>query len=109
MVYLEPEGGIREYALPFEVGVAVEADPQSGACWVAGTEEVVSLSADGTSLAQWEAEGDIRDLALDGIHRHLWLATLGQLLKLTPEGQVLSRLGGFASLGGIVVDPGTSR
>ncbi len=70
---------------------------------------MVSLSADGTSLAQWEAGRRITGLALDGVHRHLWLATLGTLLKLTPEGQVLSRLGGFASLGEIEVDPGFSR
>lgn len=109
LVYLEPHGGIREVALPFAEGVAVEADPQSGACWVAGTEGVVSLALDGTSLAQWDGGRGLTGLALDGVHGHLWLTTLGQLLKLTPEGQVLSRLGGFASLGGIEVDPGISR
>lgn len=109
LVYLEPAGGIREFSLPFAVGVDVEADPQSGACWVAGTEMVVSLAADGTSEVQWEAGPGIRDLALDAVHGHLWIATLDQLLKLAPEGQLLARLGGFASLGGVEVDPGTSR
>lgn len=109
LVYLEPAGGIREYELPFAVGVAVQADPQNGACWVAGKEGVVSLAPDGTLLTQWEAGPGLTGLALDPVHRQLWLATLGQLLKLTPEGQVLARLGGFASLGSIKVDPGTSK
>lgn len=109
LVYLEPEGGIREFTLPFAVAQALEADPQSGACWVAGMEAVVSLAADGTSLAQWEGLAGGRALALDGVHRQLWVAAPELLIKVSAEGQVLARLGGFASLGGIEVDPGTSR
>lgn len=109
LVYLEPTGGIREFTLPFATGVAVEADPQSGACWVAGTEAVAWLAADGTSLAQWDELAGSRALALDGVHQQLWVATPELLMKVSAGGQVLTRLGGFASLGGMEVDPGTSR
>jgi hypothetical protein len=43
------------------------------------------------------------------VHQQLWVATPELLMKVSAGGQVLTRLGGFASLGGIEVDPGTSR
>lgn len=109
LAYLEPAGGTREFTLPFALAVAVEADPQSGGAWVAGAAGVVALDAEGEVLARWEDLGECRALALDGSHQQVWVATPAQLLKISAGGQILARLGGFASLGGIEVDPGTSR
>jgi hypothetical protein len=108
-VYLEPAGGTRAFALPFAPALALEADPQSGAVWVAGEGGVAALDLQGGVLARWEGLGACRSLALDPDRAELWVATPAQLLKLSAAGRLLARLGGFASLAGIEVDPGNSR
>jgi streptogramin lyase len=109
LVYLEPAGGLSEVALPLDQGLAVEADLQSGGCWVAGPEGVVAMDAAGVERARWEGLGECRSLALDRRRQQMWIATPGQLLKVGASGQVLARLGGFASLHGVAVDPGNPR
>jgi hypothetical protein len=112
LVYLEPGGAIREVSLPLGPAAAIEVDTQSGLCWVGGSGGVVALDAQGGVVVRAEELNELTDcrgLALDSPRQQVWVATPGQLLKLSANGRLLARLGGFASLGGIEIDLGDYR
>jgi len=103
---LVPDGSARQVELPFARGLGVEVDPGSGACWVVGEEEVAALAPDGALLAHWQGIEGGRGLAVDGAQAQVWIATPGFLLRFSMSGELLARLGGFASLSWIELNPG---
>ena len=87
-------------------GIALDVDQQSGACWVLGEEGLAALDAGGGRLLHWTGISGGQSLALDEVHRQVWIALGGTLAKFTMEGQELVRLTGFSRPFAVAVDPG---
>jgi hypothetical protein len=96
----------REIALPFAPAWDLEVDRENGECWVVGDGHLAVFNRDGTLLLhQADIEGG-QGLALDEVHRRVWIGRSGFLSKFTLEGQGLSLLGGFSTPLLVEVDPG---
>ena len=89
---------------------AIDADTETGECWVIGDADLAVFSSTG-GLIRHEVElSGGRSLRLDPVHRTAWLGGLGRLTKLDQEGRALSQLGGFSQPDLVQVDPrGGSR
>ena len=106
LVRLDSTGAILRLELPMEAGRALTVDRSTGAVWVAGDTDVVAFDAQGSVVAQWTGIKRGRAIAVDEVQRRVWVAGTDSLWKFTTEGEHLVRLGGFAGLLGVEIDPG---
>ena len=92
--------------LPFETALALDVDRQSGDCWVLGDVDLVAFSQSGARLLHRTEVPNGRGLGLDGVHREVWIATPGSLLKFTMALDFVSLLGGFSTPFLVEANPG---
>lgn len=90
------------------LGVAV--DSRRGRIWIAdpGASRVVALQRDGSQEFQVTGLSDAGELSVDLATGDAWvvLGRPGELVRISPAGVVLRRLGGFRSPIAVSVDPG---
>ena len=94
-----------EIDLPF-VATAIDADPETGQCWVAGAADLAVYSAMGGLIEpQQEFKGGrSMSIRVDAVHRTLWLGGGGRLVKREMDGTTLARLDGFSQSTFLAVD-----
>ncbi len=94
-----------EIDLPF-VATAIDADPETGQCWVAGAADLAVYSAMGGLIEpQQEFKGGrSMSIRVDAVHGTLWLGGGGRLVKRKMDGTALARLDGFSQSTFLAVD-----
>jgi DNA-binding beta-propeller fold protein YncE len=112
VVRIAPSGAV-DLTVPFRfagpIGIAV--DDRRDRVWVAdalASEVVVLNRLGGGVLFRVPAMAEVRDLALDLDSGEAWavLPAAGQVVRLSPSGQVLMRLSDLGEPFGIALDPG---
>ncbi|MEW6753585.1 MAG: hypothetical protein AB1505_21760 [Candidatus Latescibacterota bacterium] len=87
-------------------GVALDVDLATGEVWVLTADGAAVFDALGAPRRQVSGLEQASDLALESGGSTVWVAGQEYLWKLTLSGEPLARLGGFAGLLRVVVDPG---
>ena len=105
LLRLTLSGERQEVELPFGGGVALDVDRQSGQCWIIGKADMAVVDPNGALLQHWRDLPGGRSIAVDEVHRRVWVATGEVLWKFTVAGESLSSLGGFSGVLRVVVDP----
>jgi hypothetical protein len=80
-------------------------DGRSGRLWVVGDGQVALLATSGAVLDRWEAPAGAGSIALDAVHRTVWVAGTSQLWKLDMDGEQLASLRGFAGILRVALAP----
>ena len=106
LLRLDRDGGMLRLDLPAFSGRELAIDRRTGVCWVVGGSEVAAFDAQGTLLIQWTGIERGRAVAVDEVQQRVWIAGGDALWKFTMAGEQLVRLGGFANLQGVEINPG---